>query len=127
MARRSYRRRRNSLVGDTASTMLRISWKRTLLLGITGFIIFSLLVPWFMQSLIASQSQATPNGTFNLTPLLDQLIGRRLHWAERLGEILLWLGILVAGLKLLAGNLENYYHQPGLLGFIARLLARWND
>ncbi|WP_429114607.1 hypothetical protein [Aeromonas veronii] len=127
MARRYYRRKRSSLVSDTASTMLRSSWLGALILGVAGFIIFSLLVPWFLQSLQASQQHAVSPGTFDPTPLLDQVFGRRLHWAERLGEILLWIGVVVAALKLFLGNLANYYHHPGLLGFLARLLARWSD
>ncbi|MFM4741951.1 hypothetical protein ACEUDZ_20695 [Aeromonas veronii] len=127
MARRYYRRKRSSLVSDTASTMLRISWLGALILGVAGFIIFSLLVPWFLQSLLASQQHTVSPGTFDPNPLLDQVFGRRLHWAERLGEILLWLGVVVAALKLFLGNLANYYHHLGLLGFLARLLARWSD
>ncbi|MBV7435906.1 hypothetical protein [Aeromonas sp. sif2416] len=122
MGRGYYRRRRGSLVGDAASAMLRISWQGALLIGIAGSIIFSLLLPWFLQSILASQqSQAGP------TTVLEQVIEHRQHWAERLGEVFLWLGILVAGLKLLAGNLESCRHQPGLPGFLARLLARWSD
>lgn len=127
MARRYYRRRRGSLVSDTASTMLRISWLGALMLGVAGFIIFSLLVPWFLQSLLASQQHAVSPGTLNPAPLLDQVFGRRLHWVEKFGEVLLWLGVVVAALKLLLGNLTSYYHHPGLLGFLARLLARWSD
>lgn len=128
MGRGYYRHRRGSLVGDTASAMLRISWRGALLIGIAGSIIFSLLLPWFLQSILTSQqSQAGPTGAFDLATVLEQVIEHRQHWAEHLGEVFLWLGILVAGLKLLAGNLKSCRHQPGLPGFLARLLARWSD
>ncbi|MFQ2605637.1 hypothetical protein [Aeromonas caviae] len=125
MGRRYYRRRNQSLIADTASTMLMSSWWGALLLGLIGFGLFY----WLLPAWIISKIQELPKLTtgIDIRTMVFQAVARRLHWSEFIGMALLWLGLLISSLKLLATELEPSQHHSGLLGFLARLLARWSD
>ncbi len=125
MGRRYYRRRNQSLITDTASTMLMSSWWGALMLGLIGYVLFYWLLPAWIISKIQEIPQLTAG--LDLRTMAFQAVARRLHWSEFVGMAFLWLGLLIAGIKLLATELEPSQHHSGLLGFLARLLARWSD
>ncbi|HAU4887221.1 hypothetical protein [Aeromonas hydrophila] len=125
MGRRYYRRRNQSLITETVSTMLMSSWWASLLLGLIGFGLFYWLLPAWIISKIQDIPQLTAG--LDIRTMAFQAVARRLHWSELIGLTFLWLGVLIASLKLLVTKLEPSQHNPGWLGFLSRLLARWSD
>jgi hypothetical protein len=105
------------MVRDTSSIANWVSWKVALVMGVALFAVFYWALPAWLQSQIDSGK------TINLKPMLEIVIGRRVHWSRLLGITLALVCLVFAA--------WNYFGQDRLnsngernVGFISRLLAR---
>ena len=117
----SRRRRRRSpiseILADAAYIGNRASWRTSIVIGAILFVLCYWLVPALIHTYIASQPSS------KLTPLLDQVVGRRLHLFKWLAVA---LGLLFAYFAARSYSRQRPHTRTGerSVGFFARLLAR---
>lgn len=116
---RRYRRRSSagSIISDTAYIGSKLPWWGALLFGIFSFLIFYFIVPAWLESKLAAQSEST------FYPMLEAIFSRRIHWFE-------WIGIACGLLGVFFG-IRNYlwlaqagYQERGIIAHLARLFGR---
>ncbi len=86
-------------------------------MGVVFFTVFYWALPaWF-------QSQIDSAKTINLKPMLELVIGRRVHWSRLLGITLALVCLVFAAWNCFAQYRLNSNGERNV-GFISRLLAR---
>ncbi len=124
MARKRYYRRRGShgsqIIRDTTKAASRLSWRKYLVLGAIGFVIFYWLVPGWIEHQTSSQAQS------QFVPVIDAILGRRVRALKLVGIAIVLVCVFFA--------IRNYHTQQRMgrtglqaTGFFARLLARILD
>lgn len=121
MARR-YRRRSaaSGIVRDTVEVANILPWWGAAMLGLSLFILFYLVLPFWLQSKL----DELHSNMFK--PMLVELFGRRMHWLQ-------WIGIAL-GLVGLFFAVRNYFVVHNMdrrelwgVGWLARLFSRFLD
>jgi hypothetical protein len=124
MARKRYYRRRRSpasqIIRDTVKTANQLSWRKCLVLGAFGFVIFYYLVPSIVGNYISNQAQ---NPFF---PAIEAILVPKLRFLRLAG-----IGIALICVFFAVRNFhtQQQMSSQGLIatGFFARLLARILD
>lgn len=121
MARR-YRRRSaaSGVVRDTVEVANALPWWGAAILGLMLFILFYWVLPFWLQSKL-DELQGNM-----IKPMVEALLGRRMHWLQ-------WIGIAL-GLVGLFFAVRNYFVVCSMdrrdlwgVGWLARLFARFLD
>jgi hypothetical protein len=116
---RRYRKKNSasSIISDTAYIGSKLPWWGALLFGAFSFILFYFIVPAWLESRLASQSGSA------FLPMLEAILGRRIHWFE-------WVGI-ACGLVGVFFGIRNFFwlahagsHERGIVAFFARMFGR---
>lgn len=120
---RRYRRKPSSasqVVGDVAQVANRRSWREVLLLGAVLFVLFYWIIPALLHHWLGTLRQGT------IKPIIDVLLGRRIHWFEWVGIALGSVCVFFALRNYIAGHRLSRTGEQAA-GFWGRLLARWLD
>jgi drug/metabolite transporter (DMT)-like permease len=114
-----YRRKSaaSSIVSDTVDMGARLPWWGALILGLVTFILFYFIVPAWLESKLAAEESN------RFYPMLEVMLGRRIHWFE-------WIGV-ACGLIGLFFGIRNYlwsspagYDERGVVALLAKIFGR---
>lgn len=119
---RRYRRKSSgsNIISDTAFIGSRSPWWGALLFGIVTFVALYFVVSSWLASKLAENE-----GSF-FYQVLEQLMGRRIHWFQWVGIATGLIGLFYAVRNYLVANRADYKERH-LVSLLARMIGRGLD